>query len=138
MRAEHRDAVLRMMRVFYRSPALLSDGSEEIFVSDVDACLGGDSYLAGFVFEDAGLPVGYAMTARSFSTEFGKPCVWIEDLYLLPEYRGRGVAGEFFAFLDREYPGAFQRLEVETDNAPALRAYQKAGFHVLPYTEMKK
>lgn len=138
MGAEHREAVLSMMRAFYRSPAVLSDGSEEIFTADVEACIGECPYLTGYVFIDAGAVAGYAMTAHSFSTEFGRPCVWIEDLYLLPPYRGQGLAGRFFAFLDEKHPGAIQRLEAEPENAPALRAYRKAGFEVLPYTEMKK
>ena len=36
MTAADKPAVLEMMRVFYASPALLSDGSEEIFAADVD------------------------------------------------------------------------------------------------------
>lgn len=78
------------------------------------------------------------MLAKSFSTEFGRPCVWIEDLYLLPEARGRGTAGRFFRFLEEKYPDAIFRLEVEEENENAVRAYLKSGFSAMPYLEMKK
>ena len=134
----HRTAVLDMMRIFYRSDAVYTDGSEEIFAADVDACVGDNPFLEGYVFEEKGAVMGYAMVAKSFSTEFGKSCIWIEDLYLQPQFRHRGYGKEFFAFLDEKYPQALKRLEVEPENENAVALYEKAGFSVLPYTEMKK
>lgn len=130
--------VLEMMRIFYASEAVLSNGSEEIFQADIDNCVNENPYLEGYIFEDAGKILGYAMVAKSFSTEFGKPCIWIEDLYLKEAYRGQGIAAEFFRYIEKKYPQALLRLEVEAENTRAVRAYQKSGFEVLPYMEMKK
>ena len=133
-----REAVLEMMRVFYASPAVLSNGSEEIFRSDVDACVGDSPYLEGYVMEsDAGI-LGYAMVAKSFSTEFGKPCIWIEDLYMQPQARGQGIGSAFFAYLSSKYPDCVFRLEAEAENEGAVRLYERCGFSVLPYLELKK
>ena len=71
--------VMDMMRVFYASPAVQSNGSDEIFENDIKNCVSGSPYLEGYIFEKEGQILGYAMAAKSFSTEFGKPCVWIED-----------------------------------------------------------
>ena len=73
MQESDRASVLDMMRVFYASPAVHTDGSEEIFQADVSACVGDSPYAEGFVFEQDGKLAGYGMIARSFSTEFGKP-----------------------------------------------------------------
>ena len=135
---EHFDAVKRMMRVFYASPAVFTDGSEEIFSADLAECAGDSPYAEGYVFEEDGALIGYAMFAKSFSTEFGKHCVRIKDIYLIPERRGRGYTGEFFSFIDEKYAGRLQRLELKPDNANALTAYKKAGFFALPYTKQKK
>jgi ribosomal protein S18 acetylase RimI-like enzyme len=78
------------------------------------------------------------MLAKSYSTEFGKRCIWIEDLYLLPDYRGLGIGSAFFAFVEERYPNCLLRLEVEEDNERARHVYDKCGFDVLPYMEMKK
>lgn len=138
MTAEDKDCVIEMMRVFYTSPAVLSNGSEEIFLSDVENCVNESPYLEGYIFEDSGEVQGYAMVAKSFSTEFGKPCMWIEDLYIKNEYRGLGLGSKFLKYIEKKYPESILRLEVEEENERAVKVYEKCGFEVLPYMEMKK
>lgn len=138
MRAEDKTEVLEMMRVFYASPAVLSNGSEKIFNTDFDNCINDCPFLEGYIFEADGIIQGYAMVAKSFSTEFGKPCLWIEDLYMKPECRGAGIGSSFFAFLEEKYADAVFRLEVEEENERAVQVYRKCGYQVLPYMEMKK
>ena len=138
MTQQHAQIVHQMMRSFYASPAVLTNGSDEIFLNDIQACISDDPFLEGFVFCREQEVVGYAMIAKSFSTEFGRRCIWIEDIYLQPQVRGQGTAGQFFAFLEARYPGAILRLEAEEENEFALRAYRKAGFDVMPYLEMFK
>ena len=130
--------ILDMMRVFYASPAVLSNGSEEIFQNDVAECVSDSPYLEGYVFEEAGQLQGYAMVAKSFSTEFGKRCIWIEDLYVLPPYRSSGLGRSFLQHIQQLYPGALFRLEAEQENEGAVRLYDRMGFEVLPYMELKK
>ena len=128
--------VLEMMRVFYASEAVSTDGSEEIFRADVEQCLSASPYLEGFILECDGVLAGYAMLAISFSTEFGRPCVWVEDLYLKPEHRNAGLGSEFLRFVRERYPKAVCRLEVEPENVRAVHTYEKNGYGTLPYTEM--
>src|SRR5881628_2843939 len=40
--------------------------------------------------EDAGEVVGFALFFHNYSTFLGKPGIYLEDLFVLPEYRGRG------------------------------------------------
>ena len=131
-----RESLLEMMRVFYRSPAVLTDGSEEIFSSDITACVGSSPYAEGYIFEENGAVIGYSMLAKSFSTEFGKPCVWIEDLYFKEAFRGKGLGSAFFDFLKEKYPSSVFRLEAEHENKGAINMYRKNGFRELPYVEM--
>ena len=138
MKQEDKAAVLAMMRVFYASPAVLSNGSEEIFAADIENCINDSPYLEGYVFEDGEQVLGYGMVAKSFSTEFGKPCMWIEDLYLRENARGLGLGSRFLRFVGEKYPDAVLRLEVEEENERAVHVYKKCGFEVIPYMEMKK
>ena len=130
--------VIEMMREFYTSPAVLSNGSEVIFEADVEHCIGECPYVEGFVFEGSEGIQGYAMVAKSFSTEFGKPCVWIEDLYFKSACRGFGLGSHFLQYIEETYPDALLRLEVEAENERAVHVYEKHGFKFLPYAEMKK
>lgn len=128
--------VMDMMRVFYASPAVQSNGSDEIFENDIKNCVSGSPYLEGYIFEKEGQILGYAMAAKSFSTEFGKPCVWIEDLYMKPESRDLGIGSKFFEYIEEKYSDVVVRLEVEEENERAVHVYKKAGYEVLPYMEM--
>ena len=138
MEEMHRERVLDMMRTFYASAAVLTNGSEEIFTADIDACISDNPYLEGFVFCRGEELLGYGMAAKSFSTEFGKPCIWIEDLYVTSAHRGKGIGSAFLDFMTCRYPDAILRLEVEEENGKAIAVYRKSGFEVLPYMEMTK
>lgn len=138
MTESDRVAVVEMMRTFYHSPAVWTNGSEEIYNNDITACVSDNPYAEGFIFEEETKILGYGMIAKSFSTEFGKLCIWIEDLYLKEEYRGKGIGSSFFAYLEKEYPNTIMRLEVEEDNTRAVAVYRKNGYEELPYMEMKK
>lgn len=138
MTHQDKPQVLEMMGVFYSSDAVWTNGSREIFEADIDACIGQSPYLEGYIFENANQIQGYAMIAKSFSTEFGKPCIWIEDLYLKEDARNQGLGQSFFAFITQKYQGSLFRLEVEEENRRAIHVYEKCGFSRLPYVEMKK
>ena len=132
------EAVFQMMRTFYTSPAVASDGSAEIYRADIEACLEPTMPLTGYVFERSGEIVGYSMLAHSFSTEYGRSCIWIEDLYLLPAARGMGTGKRFLQELAAQNPNALLRLEAETENAPAVHVYRAVGFEDVPYLELWK
>lgn len=138
MTSEDKAAVYEMMKVFYASPAVHTDGSDEIFCADIDNCINDNPYLEGYILENEIEIQGYAMIAKSFSTEFGKPCIWIEDLYLKETYRGLHIGQTFFDYITNKYTDCIFRLEVEKENERAVRLYTKAGFTELPYMEMKK
>lgn len=139
---EQRDTneVFEMMREFYDSPAILHDVSEEVLMRDIDACTSDNPYMEGLVFRAHGGIAGYAMLAKSFSTEFGGICIWIEDLYMKPEYRGGGIGTQFFGYLEKTYQGqaVLLKLEVERGNTWAIEVYKKCGYRELPYMEMIK
>ena len=138
MQKDDKNAVIEMMRTFYSSPAVFTNGSEEIFLADFENCVNENPYLEGFVLESIDGIVGYAMIAKSFSTEFGKPCVWIEDIYIKDTFRGLGLGNMLMSFITENYKDCIFRLEVEEENKIATKLYKKQGFTVLPYVEMKK
>lgn len=138
MTIEDKDEVINMMRGFYASPAVHTNGSEEIFQSDIDNCINDSPYLEGYIFEEDRFIQGYGMIAKSFSTEFGKPCIWIEDIFIKEAYRKRGITRDFFHMLEAMYPNHLFRIEAEEDNERAVKVYRQAGFTTLPYLELVK
>lgn len=139
---EDRDTeeVLAMMKVFYDSPAILHKASEEVLRRDIRDCVRDVPFVEGFVFEKENQIAGYSMIAKSYSTEYGGICIWIEDLYIKPEYRGSGIGTQFFSYLEEQYGenAVRLRLEVEKDNARAIGVYKKCGYQELSYVQMTK
>lgn len=84
------------------------------------------------------------MLAKSYSTEYAGICIWIEDLYIKPEYRSLGLGTQFFEFVNNKYDSSSAaaavrfRLEVEPSNKQAIHIYKKCGYNELPYIEMTK
>ncbi len=138
MQEDYRDAVFSMMRRFYDSPAVRYPADDEILRKDIEDCIGPLPFVTGYVFLEEEDVIGYAVTASGYSTEFGGICIWIEDLYLEPEFWGRGYAGMFFRFLEKRQPAVRYRLEVEKENEAAVKAYRKHGFCPVPYLEMDR
>lgn len=54
------------------------------------------------------------------------------------EEKDKGIGGRFLAYVKENYPETLLRLEVEKENEGAVQLYQRSGFHVLPYMEMKQ
>ena len=135
MKEQDKNEVIEMMIVFYASEAVSTNGSREIFESDFNNCINSCPYLEGYVFEENDKICGYAMVAKSFSTEFGKPCIWIEDLYIKEEYRHQKLGSLFFDFLKENYKDTIQRLEVDKNNVFAIKAYKKNNFEEVDYLQ---
>lgn len=129
--------IFNMMKDFYNSPALLHPAPDDILKKDILDCLGDCPYVEGYLFEENGKAAGYSMLAVSYSTEYGGICIWVEDLYIKPEYRGKGMGTAFFDFLKRERKEAVRfRLEAESGNHGAIELYKRNGFSLLPYVQL--
>ncbi|HZX21693.1 MAG TPA: GNAT family N-acetyltransferase [Clostridia bacterium] len=46
-------------------------------------------------------PVGFALFFHNFSTFLGRPGIYLEDLYVKPEMRGKGIGKLMLSFLGR-------------------------------------
>ena len=93
--------------------------AEAVFAYDVNQSGGGE-------------PAGFAVFCRHYSTFAGRPILYLEDIFVLPEWRGRGVGRELMAYgaglaKARGYP----RLEwsVLDWNEPAIGFYENLGAH---------
>ena len=132
---EDKTEILSMMKTFYSSNCVQTNGSEEIFEKDFETCLKTD-FLDGYVFIIDEKIIGYSMIAKSFSTEFAKICLFLEDFYIKPKYRGQGIISKFIELIKNENQNSILRIQVEKENEHAYYVYKKAGFKVSPYLEL--
>ena len=77
-----------------------------------------------------GRAVGYALVFTAFSTFAGKPCLWLEDLFVDPAARGHGVGKALLVRLAQiTVERGYARLEwnVLDWNEPAIGFYKSLG-----------
>ncbi|CAN5437417.1 GNAT family N-acetyltransferase [soil metagenome] len=80
--------------------------------------------------ERDGAPVGFALFFHNFSTFVGRKGLYLEDLFVLPEHRGKGIGRALLSHLagvalDRNC-GRFEWSVLDW-NEPAIRVYRALG-----------
>lgn len=121
---------------FYHTDAVNAPVPTENYRVTFDEMLRCDTYVKGYIFEYEGIPCGYALLSKTFSQEAGGITILVEELYIEPAYRGKGLATEFFNWLKAQPDIMRLRLEVEDYNKGAMRLYERMGFELLPYLQM--
>lgn len=76
------------------------------------------------------IPIGFALFFHNFSTFLGRPGIYLEDLYVKPEMRGKGIGKIFLSFLARlAIDRKCGRLEwwCLDWNEPSIKFYKQMG-----------
>jgi GNAT superfamily N-acetyltransferase len=77
-----------------------------------------------------GMEAGFALFFHNFSTFVGKPGIYLEDVYVRPEFRGRGCGKAMMVYLARlarqRDCGRFEWAVLDW-NKPSLDFYQSIG-----------
>jgi GNAT superfamily N-acetyltransferase len=76
------------------------------------------------------VPAGFALWFRSYSTFLAKPGIYLEDLFVFPEFRGRGIGKQLLTSLARTVvERGYGRLEwaVLDWNVDAIGFYESLG-----------
>jgi len=76
------------------------------------------------------VPAGFALFFHNFSTFLGKPGIFIEDIFVKPEYRNRGLGKIFFSYIAKiAAERSCGRLEWSCLdwNKPSIEFYEKQG-----------
>ena len=90
------------------------------------------------VLEMKNEPCGYALLVSFWSNEFGGEICAIDELYVEPEFRGRGLATQFIQRLARGKSPIWPRrtamitIEAYRTNPRAKALYERLGFEVSP------
>ena len=108
-------------------------------IKPLDELFRSDSLQRACLLEQDGETAGYGLLSLKYSHEAGGLELWVEELYVRPAFRGRGLGHEFFAWL-RGLSAAEHirriRLETEPENERAAALYARMGFSPLGYCQM--
>ncbi len=91
-------------------------------------------YSHVIIAEEEGKPVGFALYFFNFSTFVGKPGLYLEDLFVEPEYRGKGYGKKLFqelAVIARDRNCGRMEWSVLNWNTPAIDFYKALGANAM-------
>jgi ribosomal protein S18 acetylase RimI-like enzyme len=125
--AEDGARLLEFARAFHAEDghSLDSQGEEAI------AQLPGEPMARCWLIREHGSSIGYVVLTLGYSIEYGGRNAFIDDLYLVPDARGRGVGTHVMGFVEDQAVALGVRalhLEVDVDNLRAQELYRRSGF----------
>ncbi|MGH9563869.1 MAG: GNAT family N-acetyltransferase, partial [Terracidiphilus sp.] len=123
-------AFIRALAAYERAPdavvateaALLRDG------------FGPNPYFSCLMAEYEGQAAGFALFFYNYSTWMGRPGIYLEDLFVLPDLRGRGIGKALLqkvAAIALEKDCQRVQWEVLDWNTPAIEFYRAMGAEFL-------
>jgi GNAT superfamily N-acetyltransferase len=127
--ANDTDELLALMRGFYAEEKYPFD--EARTERALPAMLANPFYGAAWVFRLDGRAVGYLVVTHGYSLEFGGRDAFVDEVYMIPEMRGRGLGAMALGIAEehcrRNGIGALH-LEVERENPRARALYERSGY----------
>ena len=126
---EHFDRLDALVAAFHAEEGIRL--SEEARRAGIAPLLEGIPHGAAYLIGPPRAPIGYVIVTFGWSVEFGGMDGFVDEIFVRPGVRGRGVAGEVLLALPRALAGAGVKalhLEVSEENETAQRLYARCGF----------
>ncbi len=104
----------------------------DVITSEKELCenIFNKNFAKVLIAEEDEKPVGFALYFYNFSTFVGKPGIYLEDLFVEPEYRGKGYGKslliELAKIAEAENCGRFEWAVLDW-NEPSIQFYRALG-----------
>lgn len=119
-------ALIRALAAYERAPDAVKATEADLR----EHGFGPDPYFQCLIAEEDGKAAGFALYFFDYSTWMGRPGIYLEDIFVYPEFRGRGIGK---ALLQRVAAVAVEKgctrlkWEVLDWNTPAIEFYSAMG-----------
>lgn len=126
---EDLDRLSTLVAAFHNEEGI--DRSDDQRRASLTPLLEGSPHGAAYLIGPARAPIGYVIVTFGWSVEFGGLDGFIDELYIRPAVRGRGLATEVLVELPKALKAAGMtaiHLEVDRGNETAQRLYARTGF----------
>ena len=120
--------LLEMIFSLYREDPEGKPIDEEKIKRTIDEFWKNPDKVKIYMFQTGDKNIGYAILVYFWSNEYGGDIITIDELYVNDACRGRGIATEFFSFVERMENKAALQLETTPSNQKAFNYYKRLGF----------
>ena len=118
--------LIRALAIYEREPDAVSASEADILRDG----FGATPKFRCVIAEWEGLPAGFAFWFYNYSTWQGRPGLYLEDLFVRPEFRGKGIGKALLLHLAKvaaeEDCGRFEWSVLDW-NSPAIEFYESLG-----------
>ncbi|MGO8758210.1 MAG: N-acetyltransferase family protein [Terracidiphilus sp.] len=118
--------LIRALAAFERAPDAVT-ATEEGLIRDG---FGPTPYYFCLIAEHGGRPAGFALNYFNYSTWVGRPGIYVEDIFVYPEFRRKGIGKALLkevAAIAMEHGCQRMQWEVLDWNTPAIDFYRSIG-----------
>jgi GNAT superfamily N-acetyltransferase len=119
-------AFVRALAAYERAPDAVKATEEDLRAHG----FGPNPYFHCLIAEQDGRPAGFAFYFFDYSTWIGRPGIYLEDIFVYPEFRGLGIGKSLLqrvAAIAVEKGCARLKWEVLDWNTPAIDFYSAMG-----------
>ena len=123
-------AFIRALAVYEREPDAVTATEEGLLHDGFDT----NPFYFCLIAEQGGQPAGFALYFFNYSTWMGRPGLYLEDLFVAPEFRGLGIGKALLqqvAAIAQEKNCPRLQWEVLDWNTPAIEFYRAMGAEFL-------
>ena len=121
--------LIKLVSAFHDEQQIVQD--DDARAAGLAPLLEGSPYGVAYLIGPKSAPIGYIVVTFGWSVEFGGMDGFVDEIYVRPGVRGRGVATEVLLALPRALAGSgLKALHLEVDRADSAtrRLYEKTGF----------
>ena len=97
--SDDRQFYMECSKEFYSSDAVVHNVDCGNFKTTFDMLINKNPAIEGFIIEHDGKRAGYFLASFTYSNEVGVTVMWLEELFILPEFRGCGLATSMFEYV---------------------------------------
>ena len=126
---EHLERLSPLVAAFHTEEGI--EMSDEARHAGLAPLLDGIPHGCAYLIGPPRAPIGYIVITFGWSIEFGGLDAILDELYIRPGVRGRGIATEALLTLPNALAAGGLKaihLEVDHDNTAAIALYRRAGF----------
>ena len=123
------DRLTRLVTDFHTEQGIKQDA--ETRRAALAPLLEGSPHGAAYLIGPSRAPIGYIIVCFGWSVEFGGMDGFVDELYIRPAVRGRGIGSEVLMSLPKALAGAGLKalhLEVKSEDDRTQRFYRKLRF----------
>lgn len=136
--AEDLQEYLMMSKDFFNSEAVEHAVPEKNWQVTFKLIMDKSPFAKGWILLDKDIITGYLLISLTWSNEIGGMVAWVEEFYIKPEYRGKGLGKLYLQRILQFYDNDVKRfrLELTPTNVNAEKLYLKLGFVTIPYRSL--